>query len=286
MNEERVFGETTIYYIEVKVGGRVLDVVEVWTGCAGDPQWLAEIKARFAQLGPEERDVVIRAVGDVAPKIAAQIQEELAYAEEGPTKKEVRGYAEDMGVTGAGSVRYRDSKLACTFFRDPKCSIGSLHYVKGKDRLLVDRDVGAVESKLRLIPTKYAFPQDATVCMFARPELIERLAVWQQKAWEICQENAAPGEKTKKGRIKITSAYRLLGTTCEWDTCGVVDSSDPFGHWSGYAIDVGRATSRDEFTPNLVSGELVEAARRAGLKQPHSGEGHHFRPIKEYIREE
>ena len=286
MTEERVFGETTIYYIEVKVGGRVLDVVEVWTGCANDPQWLAEMKARFGQLGPGERHAVIKAVRDIAPKIAAQIREELAYAEEGPTKKEIAGYAEAIGASGAGLVRYSESRMPCKFIREAKCYIGSVHFVKGENRKLYDRDVAGAEGELRYDPkiTNYVTPAFTDTCLYLRPELLELIPVWHQKAWEKCQENAAPGEEVKKGRIWITSGYRLLGTTCSWDTCGVIDSSDKYGHWSGYAIDVDLGLTAISFKPNLTEDEVVQAAEDAKLFQPHEGEKHHFRPQNEYIR--
>ena len=286
MTEERVFGETTIYYIEVKVGGRVLDVVEVWTGCANDPQWLAEMKARFGQLGPGERHAVIKAGRDVAPKVAAQIREELAYAEEGPTKKEVSGYAEAVGATGAGLVRYRDSRMPCKFIRESNCVIGNKYVIGKNEWVLRDRDVAAVESLLLQIDPKVAVKKNPTACMFARSELIERLTAWQKILWGICQANAAPNETSVKGKFQVNSAYRLLGTTCEDDTCGARDSNDPLGHWSGYGIDIGPASSRAAFQPEISSKDFYGTYEAAGLRRPHEGSGEywHFCPKDEHIR--
>jgi len=133
-----------------------------------------------------------------------------------------------------------------------------------------------VESCLVPIPGDVATTIHADACMKAQPALVRALRAWKVFADLKCIAKVRAGEKPEGelpvlGLLHITSCYRRLGTTCDFDTNGVYDAGVDSGHWSGYAVDVtveGK-NLRDYFgstyDPPLTPDEITKAGIRAGL---------------------
>jgi hypothetical protein len=185
-----------------------------------------------------------------------------------------------------------------------------------REEIVKRRDVAEVEKKLWPIPggiaevnTEDGYSEDEEF-LWGRPELVLAL---QRMYDELCAQctdkfnklkRPKPGSCPKMGKIKINSCYRRLGTTAAAgtkfeDTFGYKDSRDDKGHWSGYAVDLGKRRTGESFYPRLTAGEVHDAATAAGLirdavytaPNPETGkeetriEKHHYRPADKYMFE-
>jgi len=163
-----------------------------------------------------------------------------------------------------------------------KCVIGRRYKTRFGWVRLRERDVDAVERSLLQIPPEVARPRFAAI-MMCQGELLDALRRWQEEAARICMEKIGPGQVARAGVIYVNSCYRPLGTTAGSgvyaDPCGAVDSTDAFGHWSGFAVDVPTRYFRLGCVPALTVEEINLAAERAGLERPflRSGEWWHYR---------
>lgn len=88
-------------------------------------------------------------------------------------------------------------------------------------------------------------------------------------------------EHYRAGRIVTTGFYRPPGTT--WglgkfkDPHGVIDSTDPFGHWL-LAVDISLARTAASFSPRLKRSSVFKCLMAAGLIAPFGDECWHWRP--------
>ncbi len=135
--------------------------------------------------------------------------------------------------------------------------------------------------------------------MRARPQVIAALQTWRENALSICEGKATPREKPKVGKLRISSAYRVLGTATTGpkgeDKFGALDSTDKYGHWSGFAVDAPTKLFREECVPALTKRECCIASINAGLTRPRyycdpltiiedgCGEWWHYRPEDESL---
>ena len=156
-------------------------------------------------------------------------------------------------------------------------------YVRLRDRK-VDLD------SLTAIPPDIAIARPGwNAVMIAQPLLVECLEAWKGESLEMCIELVGE-EFAEVGEIVVNSCFRSIGTTAGSgkykDTCGAVDSTDKYGHYSGYAIDVPTGLFRRACYPVLSIAEIRLAANRAGLTMPFlsAGEWWHFRPKKSLTR--
>lgn len=167
-----------------------------------------------------------------------------------------------------------------------ECVIGRKYKTRFGWTTLCERDVDAVERALLEIPRNVAAAAAGTgAILMARGELIDALRAWREEAARICMEKAGRGG-ARAGLIYVNSCYRPLGTTAGAgkykDPCGCIDSTDDYGHWSGFAIDVPTKLYRLACVPALTIDEINLAAARAGLERPFlrgkfGGEWWHYR---------
>ncbi len=150
------------------------------------------------------------------------------------------------------------------------------------------RDWEYVEGLLVKIPEDVAIARPGSGAeMWARPEFIEALKRWRYEAFEICAEKIGKKE-AKVGLPQCSSVYRQLGTTAGSgkykDPFGCIDSTDDYGHFSGYSGDVPTKYFRKACHPVLTVDEINLAAQRAGLTRPWlsgkmGGEWWHYRGL-------
>ncbi len=145
-------------------------------------------------------------------------------------------------------------------------------------------------------PTYY---DKTTEIHFISAEVNDRLRAWWavlNASYPAGQRSFRPGEgitadpHTWSRKIYISSGFRPLGTNMELygDKDGIIDSTDPWGHWNGYAVDVARKETGYAFNiPGSLSEvqEVMEStAESVGfrrLRDPYTGavsenEHHHF----------
>jgi hypothetical protein len=141
----------------------------------------------------------------------------------------------------------------------------------------LDELVYNVETKLWDITHKSITTKHAEACLRAHPRMIIALERWVEGAIRKWEENVKAGAKPKEGpnyvegKLYVTSCYRRLGTTCDWDTHGYIDATDPTGHWTGFGVDVTNIGKKNyfgsTFDPPLTVTEINKAAKDAGLVQ-------------------
>jgi hypothetical protein len=153
-----------------------------------------------------------------------------------------------------------------------ECVIGKRYKTRFGWVKLRERDVAAVERSILEIPSNVAVGLAGIgATMMAQGELIDALREWRDQASRICMEKAGRGV-ARAGVIYANSCYRPLGTTAGSgkyaDPCGCIDSTDGFGHWSGFAIDAPTRFFRLSCVPALTVEEINLAAQRAGLERP------------------
>lgn len=183
-----------------------------------------------------------------------------------------------------------------------------------REEIVKQRDVAEVEKQLWPIPgdvaevnTEDGYSEDEEL-RWGRPELVLALGRMYDELCAKCADKfnklkrPKPGSCPEMGKIKINSCYRRLGTTAAAgtkfeDPYGWKDSYDDVGHWSGYAVDIGKRRTGESFYPRLSPGEVHEAATAAGLirdvvytaTDPETGkeetklEQHHYRPADKYM---
>jgi hypothetical protein len=181
----------------------------------------------------------------------------------------------------------------------PGAEFGKSYPTPGGSSVLQRKNVEAVIKKLKLIPSSIAIAQPGYAPdMRARPQVIAALQAWRENALSICQGKATPREEPKVAKLRISSAYRVLGTTTTGkgvDVYGALDSIDEYGHWSGFAVDAPTKLFREECVPALTKRECCIASINAGLKRPWykcnqltieeegCGEYWHYRPEDESL---
>jgi hypothetical protein len=153
-----------------------------------------------------------------------------------------------------------------------ECVIGKRYKTRFGWTTLRERDVDAVERALLEIPAEVAVSlAGAGAVMMAQGELIDALRAWRDQAALRSKGKAGHGV-ARAGLIYANSCYRPLGTTAGSgkyeDPCGCIDSTDDFGHWSGFAIDAPTRFFRLSCVPALSVEEINLAAQRAGLERP------------------
>ncbi|MGD8719587.1 MAG: hypothetical protein PVH29_12305 [Candidatus Zixiibacteriota bacterium] len=153
-----------------------------------------------------------------------------------------------------------------------QCTVGKAYKTRFGWVALQERDVDAVERSLLEIPPDVAAAVAGTgAVMMAQGQLLDALRKWREEAARICRQKAGGGA-ARAGIIYANSCYRPLGTTAGsgkyQDPCGCIDSTDDFGHWSGFAIDVPTKFFRLSCVPALTIEEINLAAARAGLERP------------------
>ncbi len=167
------------------------------------------------------------------------------------------------------------------------CVIGKSYNTRFGYVKLRERTVSAVTGDLLDIPEDVAKRRAGySADMRARRCLIDCLKRWREEALKICIEKVGE-DLARAGTIYVNSCYRKLGTTAGsgkyGDPCGCIDSTDNYGHWSGYSADIPTGLFRKSCFPVLSVSEIRSAAYRAGLELPFlsAGEWWHFRPVKE-----
>jgi len=179
--------------------------------------------------------------------------------------------------------------------------------VKPRDVAEVERQLWPIPGGIAEVNTKDDYSKDEEL-LWGRPELVLALGRMYDELCAKCTDKfnklkrPKPGLCPEMGKIKINSCYRRLGTTAAAgtkfeDPCGHLDSGDDEGHWSGYAVDVGKRRTGESFSPRLTAGEVHEAATAAGLirdvvytatdtetgKDETKIELHHYRPADKYM---
>jgi len=157
----------------------------------------------------------------------------------------------------------------------------SYHHKVYGDLTLEPYKYEPVETRLSPIPPSAAEPtwkKEYQPVMMARPELIAGLIRWRIEVQKTCEGEASkrlkPGEDPKAGTIYVNSCYRRHGTSAGipgdkyYDPCGVVDQTDEFGHWTGFAIDVPTKYFKESCVPMLTTIEINKAAKKAGFLRP------------------
>jgi D-alanyl-D-alanine dipeptidase len=167
-----------------------------------------------------------------------------------------------------------------------KAVIGKAYRTRFGWVALRERNVAEVERTLLEIPAAVAVARAGTgAIMMAQGELVDALRAWRDEAARLCMEKVTRGV-ARAGSICVNSCYRPLGTTAGAgkyeDPCGCVDSTDDYGHWSGFAVDVPTKFFRLSCVPALTVEEINLAAARAGLERPflsgrYGGEWWHYR---------
>jgi hypothetical protein len=182
----------------------------------------------------------------------------------------------------------------------PGAEFGKSYPTPGGDTVLQRKNVEAVIKKLKPIPSSIATTQPGYAPdMRARPQVVAALQTWRENALSICEGKATPRETPKVAKLRISSAYRVLGTTTKGkggeDMFGALDSIDKYGHWSGFAVDAPTKLFREECVPALTKRECCIASINAGLTRPWydcnqltieeegCGEYWHYRPEDESL---
>ncbi|NIT37431.1 MAG: hypothetical protein GTN49_13205 [candidate division Zixibacteria bacterium] len=150
-----------------------------------------------------------------------------------------------------------------------------------------DADVRAVEPLLDEIPPWLAYPTGSDTVMWARPELIIRLYKWREEIIKECKRSDP--KFAKRVKIAVNSCYRVLGTTANdptspfYDEKGVLDSTDPYGHWTGLSIDVSRAAIAAQCDRLVDEEKVKEIAETDAVGLIRKYDYWHFRPKREYL---
>jgi hypothetical protein len=239
----------------------------------------AEFRAEcpyFAFLIPQEDFVKgLTKSGPVFPKTrldGAEFEGVVAPYEEGEWPPDIPAYAVPGGCREFKEVEDLPGNVQSKLRRKLQ-----LHRRDITSNSELDELVYRVETRLWDITHKNITTRHADVCMRAQPEMIIALERWVDGAIRKWEEKVRAGVKPKKGphyvegKLWVTSCYRRLGTTCEWDTHGCADAGDPTGHWAGFAIDVTNVGFRNyfgnTFDPPLTIKEINDAAESARLVQ-------------------
>jgi hypothetical protein len=258
-------------------------------------EYVEEATAYFEGLSEEELDLYESKLAE-HPAVQAyyeplwfevyEAEAELAAEAEGEARRPFHEKQEPYPGTGevAENARYGETYVA---HRGRSKKTGKIikQYLKFRR---TDADVRAVEPLLDEIPPWLAYPTDSDVVMWARPELILRLYKWREEIFKECKKRDP--KFAKRVKIAVNSCYRVLGTTANdptspyYDEKGVLDSTDPYGHWTGLSIDVSGVGTAAQ-TDGLLEGKEVRAIVTdedsvVGLVNLY--EKWHFLPKREY----
>ncbi len=274
------------FVVDGETVGRVVIPEEVWTS----GEWEAKLEAGLTEADDFVADEIARKLDlwcDKVTKGEPVTDEDLPDIE----ALYVQSWANEFGITG--------------ITEEPPGV---------REKTVKTRDVAEVEKQLWPIPggiaevnTEDGYSEDEEL-LWGRPELVLALGRMYDALCAKCTDKfnklkkPKPGSYPEMGKIKINSCYRRLGTTAAAGTTyedphGHKDSRDEEGHWSGYAVDVGKRRTGESFYPRLTPGEVHDAAVAAGLIRdatytgynPETGknevkvEQHHYRPADEYM---
>jgi len=130
----------------------------------------------------------------------------------------------------------------------------------------------AVRTELQSISSTIAKVNMSGARLLARVELRDALGRWYDNIEKKWEEKITKLKRLEKdpvlARIPINSDFRELGETCQDDEHGALDSTDRYGHWRGFAVDVQNNYWGSRCYPNLTEKEILEAAYAADLKRP------------------
>lgn len=156
---------------------------------------------------------------------------------------------------------------------DRGCVVGKRYETRFGWTTLVERNVAAVESTLLPVSSDTAVvaPGFKGVQFFATAQVRDLLNLFLVKAALEC-ERKADGGYYAVAPITVSSIYRELGTTAGsgiyGDPCGCIDSTDGWGHWSGWCVDFPTKFFRWRCVPTLTVAEVNAALLEAGLVRP------------------
>jgi hypothetical protein len=216
---------------------------------------------------------------------AYEAEAELAAEATGKARRPFHEKQEPYPGTGevAENARYGETYVAHRG-RNKKTGKIIKQYLKF---MRTDADVRAVEALLDEIAPWLAYPTDSDVVMWARPELILRLYKWREGIIKECKKGDP--KFAKRVKIAVNSCYRVLGTTANdptspfYDEKGVLDSTDPYGHWTGLSIDVSRAAIAGQCDGLVNEKEVKDIAETDVVGLIRKYDYWHFRPKREYL---
>jgi len=280
----------TEYRVEFVVDGKTVGSVvipeEVWTS----EDWEAKLESGLAEADDFVTEEVARKLELWCDKVT---KGEPVTDEDFPDIEAlyVQTWANEFGITGVTEEPPGDWEGK----------------VKTRDVAEVEKQLWPIPGGIAEVNTEDGYSEDEEL-RWGRPELVLALGRMYDELCVKCTDKynklkrPKPGLYPKMGKIKINSCYRRLGTTAAAgtkyeDLYGHKDSGDEEGHWSGYAVDVGKRRTGESFYPRLSPGEVNDAATAAGLirdvyywkKDPETGkkerkiELHHYRPADKYL---